>query len=87
MKGFGSTPPCVNRLVLGMSAIRKRSHCQEATSWNPERRRGLLLEAAFQEIHRSGFRSADLDAILATAGETKGALCYHFDNKEALGMR
>jgi TetR/AcrR family transcriptional regulator, transcriptional repressor for nem operon len=43
------------------------------------------LQAAFQEIHRSGFRSADLDAILARAGVTKGALYYHFDNKEALG--
>ena len=43
------------------------------------------MQAAFQEIHRSGFRSADLDAILANAGVTKGALYYHFDNKEALG--
>jgi len=43
------------------------------------------LRAAFQEIHRSGFRSADLDAVLAKAGVTKGALYYHFDNKEALG--
>jgi TetR/AcrR family transcriptional regulator, transcriptional repressor for nem operon len=43
------------------------------------------LQAAFQEIYRSGFRSADLDAILAAAGVTKGALYYHFDNKEALG--
>lgn len=36
-------------------------------------------------MHRSGFRSADLNAILAAAGVTKGALYYHFDNKEALG--
>jgi TetR/AcrR family transcriptional repressor of nem operon len=43
------------------------------------------LQAAFQEIHRSGFRSADLDTILAKAGVTKGALYYHFANKEALG--
>ena len=43
------------------------------------------MQAAFQEMHRSGFRSADLDAILANAGVTKGALYYHFDNKEALG--
>src|SRR5579862_5411632 len=52
---------------------------------DPERTRKRLLQAAFQEIHRSGFRSADLDAILANAGVTKGALYYHFDNKEALG--
>ncbi|MGA7767668.1 MAG: TetR family transcriptional regulator C-terminal domain-containing protein [Candidatus Sulfotelmatobacter sp.] len=43
------------------------------------------MRAAFQEMHRSGFRSADLNAILAAAGVTKGALYYHFDNKEALG--
>jgi TetR/AcrR family transcriptional regulator, transcriptional repressor for nem operon len=49
------------------------------------RTRGRLLGAAFQEMHRSGFRNADLDVILATAGVTKGALYYHFDNKEALG--
>jgi TetR/AcrR family transcriptional regulator, transcriptional repressor for nem operon len=44
-----------------------------------------LLKAAFKEMHRSGFRSADLDAILTKAGVTKGALYYHFDDKEALG--
>ena len=43
------------------------------------------MRAAFQEMHRSGFRSADLEVILATAGVTRGALYYHFDNKEALG--
>jgi TetR/AcrR family transcriptional repressor of nem operon len=43
------------------------------------------LQAAFKEINRSGYRSADLDAILAAAGVTKGALYYHFDRKEALG--
>ena len=68
-----------------MSAIRKRSRRRGTTSRNPERTRALLLQAAFQEIYRSGFRSADLDAILAEAGVTKGALYYHFDNKEALG--
>ncbi len=68
-----------------MSAVRKRSRPSRATSRNAERTRGLLLQAAFQEMYRSGFRSADLDAILAAAGVTKGALYYHFDSKEALG--
>jgi TetR/AcrR family transcriptional regulator, transcriptional repressor for nem operon len=54
-------------------------------SRNSERTRGLLLQAAFEEMYRSGFRSADLDSILAAAGVTKGALYYHFDDKEALG--
>src|SRR5580700_9500176 len=68
-----------------MLAIRKRSRHRPSTSRDPERTRELLLQAAFQEIYRSGYRSADLDAILARAGVTKGALYYHFDNKEALG--
>jgi TetR/AcrR family transcriptional repressor of nem operon len=68
-----------------MSAVRKRSLRNGATPRNSARTRQLLLQAAFQEIYRSGFRSADLDAILAAAGVTKGALYYHFDDKEALG--
>ena len=43
------------------------------------------MQAAYEEMYRSGYRSADLDAILAAAGVTKGALYYHFDDKEALG--
>jgi TetR/AcrR family transcriptional repressor of nem operon len=68
-----------------MLAIRKRSRRRRETLRNPERTRELLLQAAFQEMYRAGFRSADLEAILAAAGVTKGALYYHFDNKEALG--
>jgi TetR/AcrR family transcriptional regulator, transcriptional repressor for nem operon len=67
-----------------MFTVRKRSP-RNGSSRNPGRTRRLLLQAAFEEIYRSGFRSADLDAILAAAGVTKGALYYHFDNKEALG--
>jgi len=44
-----------------------------------------LLQAAFEEVYKSGFQSADLDAVLEKAGVTKGALYYHFENKEALG--
>jgi AcrR family transcriptional regulator len=71
-------------LVL-MLAGRNSPRCSGAAPRDPERTRKLLLHAAFQEMHRSGFRSADLDAILAAAGVTKGALYYHFDNKDALG--
>src|ERR1700757_244063 len=52
---------------------------------DPERTRERLLQAAFREVYRSGFQSASLDAVLATAGVTKGALYYHFGSKEALG--
>jgi len=44
-----------------------------------------LLEAGFREVYERGFQSADLDAVLERAGVTKGALYYHFQNKEALG--
>ncbi|MGA7186995.1 MAG: TetR/AcrR family transcriptional regulator [Candidatus Acidiferrales bacterium] len=49
------------------------------------RTRQRLLQAASREIYRAGFQSASLDTILASAGVTKGALYYHFKNKEALG--
>lgn len=52
---------------------------------NPDRTREGLLRAAFREIYRSGFQSAGLNTILASAGVTKGALYHHFDSKEALG--
>lgn len=52
---------------------------------DPARTRGRLLQAAFRVIYRSGFQSAGLDAILAAAGVTKGALYHHFGSKEALG--
>ncbi len=52
---------------------------------DPERTRERLLQAAFREVHRSGFQSAGIDTILAATNVTKGALYYHFDGKEALG--
>ncbi len=52
---------------------------------DPERTRRRLLEAGFREVYQRGYQSADLDAVLGRAGVTKGALYYHFENKEALG--
>ena len=52
---------------------------------DPERTRERLLQAAFREVHRSGFQSAGIDTILASTNVTKGALYHHFDSKEALG--
>ncbi len=68
-----------------MLQVKQRSVHRTARSRDPERTRVRLLQAAFEEMYRSGYRSADLGAILAAAGVTKGALYYHFDNKEALG--
>lgn len=63
---------------------------QQATSparrvRNPEQTRERLLSAAFEEMHRSGFRGTDLETILARAGVTKGAMYHHFAGKQAIG--
>ena len=52
---------------------------------DPERTRERLLQAAFQEVRRRGFRSAGINTILAATNVTKGALYHHFGSKEALG--
>lgn len=68
-----------------MLRARKTAKNRTTRLRDPERTRKRLLQAAFREIYRSGFQSASLDAILAAAGVTKGALYYHFGSKEALG--
>lgn len=65
--------------------VRKHPKNRKRGGRDPKRTRELLLQAAFQEIYKSGFQSAGLDTILATTGVTKGALYYHFRNKQALG--
>ena len=52
---------------------------------NPDKTREDLLQAGFDEIHKSGFRSADVPRILSCAGVTKGALYHHFGSKKGLG--
>jgi TetR/AcrR family transcriptional repressor of nem operon len=68
-----------------MSAARKNPKRRATRLHDPERTRERLVQAASREIYRSGFQSASLDTILASAGVTKGALYYHFRGKEALG--
>ncbi len=68
-----------------MLTTRKSPKRKVTTPRNPQRTRERLLQAAFQEIYRSGFRGTDLETILDTAGVTKGALYHHFASKEALG--
>src|SRR5882724_6004135 len=52
---------------------------------DPERTRERLLQAAFQEMRRTGFRGAGINTILAATNVTKGALYHHFGSKEVLG--
>jgi TetR/AcrR family transcriptional regulator, transcriptional repressor for nem operon len=68
-----------------MSAARKNPAGRTIRLRDPERTRERLLQAAFREIYRSGFQSAGLDRILASAGVTKGALYYYFKSKQAVG--
>lgn len=62
-----------------------RPRSKKRMARNPQGTRQRLLKAAFHEIYRTGFRSADLDTILDAAQVTKGALYHHFESKEALG--
>src|SRR6516162_6506361 len=62
-----------------------RIHKRKRRLRDPERTRERLLQAAFREVHRSGFQSASIDAILAATNVTKGALYHHFESKEDLG--
>jgi len=61
------------------------AHEKKRKARDPKRTRERLLQAAFREIHRSGFQSAGIDTILAATNVTKGALYYHFESKETLG--
>src|SRR5271154_734097 len=81
------TPARLPYMLVGMLAPRRNpTPKQRATRMRaPERTRERLLQAASREIYKTGFQSASLNTILATAGVTKGALYHHFKNKEALG--
>src|SRR5579863_4648487 len=68
-----------------MPASRKKAKRRATRLHDPARTRERLLQAASREIYKTGFQSASLDTILASAGVTKGALYHHFKNKEALG--
>ncbi|HWU50798.1 MAG TPA: TetR family transcriptional regulator C-terminal domain-containing protein [Asticcacaulis sp.] len=57
----------------------------ETLSRDPARTRDHLVSAAFAEMYRCGYRSADLNSILGHAGVTKGALYHHFGSKDGLG--
>lgn len=47
--------------------------------------REALLDGAFDEMYRNGFRAAGIEVILAASGVSKGALYHHFGSKRGLG--
>ncbi|MBN1294287.1 MAG: TetR/AcrR family transcriptional regulator [Candidatus Latescibacteria bacterium] len=53
--------------------------------YNGDKTRRLILETAFLEVHRSGFRATSLNDILDKTKLTKGAFYHHFKNKLTLG--
>jgi TetR/AcrR family transcriptional regulator, transcriptional repressor for nem operon len=68
-----------------MVAARKSLKRRATRLRDSERTRERLLQAAFREVYKVGFQSAGIDTILAATNVTKGALYYHFENKQALG--
>ena len=76
--------PLTNQYILVGMAI-SFVKTKDTRRRNPVATREKLLAAAYEEMYRSGFQGADLSAIIARSGVTKGALYHHFDSKDALG--
>lgn len=51
----------------------------------PDATRRKVLAAAFAEFYRNGFQGGSINAIVQSAGITKGALFHHFASKQELG--
>ena len=45
-----------------------------------------ILQQAFVLIYQKGYQATSIDEIIARTEVTKGALFYHFKNKEELGL-
>ncbi|HTJ29565.1 MAG TPA: TetR/AcrR family transcriptional regulator [Acidobacteriaceae bacterium] len=65
------------------NSARKKSSARQPQARSLETRR-LLLEAARTIFVRDGYERAQIDAIAAAAGRTKGAVYGHFKDKEDL---
>jgi len=61
-------------ILVGMKGIK-----------DPDGSRRTIVNAAIRIVHRKGYGAASVSEILAGTGLTRGALYYHFPNKEALG--
>ncbi|GAA3517015.1 TetR/AcrR family transcriptional regulator [Aquimarina addita] len=45
-----------------------------------------ILTKAFALIYKNGYQATSIDEIIATTQVTKGALYYHFKNKDEMGL-
>lgn len=52
---------------------------------DPGGSRNTIVMSAFKVMHQKGYGAAGVTEILSGTGLTRGALYYHFPNKEALG--
>lgn len=52
---------------------------------NPTQTRKEILEMAALLIHQHGYKGMRVDEVVEKTGLTKGAIYYHFPNKQALG--
>ncbi len=52
---------------------------------NPTQTRKEILEMAATLIHQHGYKGMRVDEVVEKTGLTKGAIYYHFPNKQALG--
>ncbi|WP_406724628.1 TetR/AcrR family transcriptional regulator [Streptomyces sp. GD-15H] len=62
-------------------ATRKGGKGSRGGTYAPEETRRLLLEAALKLFEENGYHATSVEQIVSTAGVTKGAFYYHFDNK------
>jgi len=52
---------------------------------DPEKTRAQIVSAAFDTIHRNGFRATSVKDIVTKAGVTEGAFFHYFRTKDELG--
>ena len=84
-QGFRLIHRCVPYILVCMFVERKNRRHRPVRPRDARQTRERLLQAAFREVYKVGYQSAGIDTILAATNVTKGALYYHFENKEALG--
>ena len=74
-----------------MSPVATKNKSPGPTGAKPEptrkgdKTRYAIVDSAFKEFHRTGFKAASLSKILAGANVSKGALYHYFTSKTELG--
>ncbi|NDJ61929.1 MAG: TetR/AcrR family transcriptional regulator [Chloroflexi bacterium] len=61
-----------------------RTNKRAAHSRDPEATRGRILDAALEIFSHKGYHDASVDEIVAQSETSKGAVYFHFPNKQTL---